>query len=146
MWNHSTFLAEVACFHPSRYSLVPSRNILVPDRANCKLQIILSIFSQPAMSRSNFLFTTCLFIPACVTCFCIISTSPIRLQHASKLYSNRFDFEKNAERRALENGVSGGTGETIAGAVLGGLVLGPFGTLITTILPWFSYQILWIIF
>jgi len=29
----------------------------------------------------------------------------------------------------LENGVSGGTGETIAGAVLGGLVLGPFGAL-----------------
>jgi len=81
------------------------------------------------MSRNNFLFTTCLFIPACVTCFCIISTSPIRLQHASKLNSNRFDFEKNAERRALENGVSGGTGETIAGAVLGGLVLGPFGAL-----------------
>lgn len=44
--------------------------------------------------------------------------------------SKRFDreLEEDAERKALEK-ASGGGGETAAGAILGGLVLGPFGAL-----------------
>jgi len=46
------------------------------------------------------------------------------------LRSNRYDkqLEEDAERKALEK-ASGGGGETAAGAILGGLVLGPFGAL-----------------
>ena len=44
------------------------------------------------------------------------------------LRSNRFDreYEEKAERRAMQS-AKGGAGETAAGAILGGLVLGPFG-------------------
>jgi len=55
---------------------------------------------------------------------CLISRSTTLLR------SNRFDkeLEEGAERKALDK-ASGGAGETAAGAILGGLVLGPFGAL-----------------
>eukprot|EP00559_Dactyliosolen_fragilissimus_P003290 CAMPEP_0184872806 /NCGR_PEP_ID=MMETSP0580-20130426/41494_1 /TAXON_ID=1118495 /ORGANISM="Dactyliosolen fragilissimus" /LENGTH=103 /DNA_ID=CAMNT_0027375649 /DNA_START=268 /DNA_END=579 /DNA_ORIENTATION=+ len=38
------------------------------------------------------------------------------------------EMEESAERKAIQN-ARGGGGETAAGAILGGLVLGPFGAL-----------------
>jgi len=86
------------------------------------LLLLVCLMQYTTLVHGGFVVNKSLFVP----------TKKHILQPLYNKRNNRFDrdLEEDAERKALQKtGGRGGVGETAAGAILGGLVLGPFGAL-----------------